>query len=154
VPETRDRSQSGGSRVVVCSVVTLRLVLGAPKRYLSVACSDTLPGPHCSHEVAEHGHGTLTGDQARSPTSSNSVYPSSCVSSPSSVSISSALTPFESRNAAFFCRGASRIVASSRNRLAWSNRLTLSGSSKSLSVGVGASGTAEALCCDCSDCSG
>lgn len=83
----------------------------------------------------------LTVVHARRPTASKSILLSSCVAAPSRVSMSSAPTPLDSRKATFFSRGASRIAGSSRNREACSSNCVLSESSKSPSVGTGASTT-------------
>jgi hypothetical protein len=91
-----------------------------------------------------------TVDHARSLASSNSAEVFSSGAAPIKVSTSSALTPLDSRKATFFSRGASRIEASSRNREACSSKFLLSGASRSLSVGVGASTAGAVLCSDCS----
>jgi len=89
--------------------------------------------------------GALTVDHARSPASSKSIRLPSCAADPSKVSISSAVTPLDSRNATFFSRGASRIVGSSRNLDAWSSKVEFVDSCTSSSVGVGACTVDDAL---------
>lgn len=64
----------------------------------------------------------LTVDQARDPAASSSGDASSCIAFPNIVSMSSEDTPFACRKTAFFSRGASRILGSSKKRDACSNR--------------------------------
>lgn len=111
-------------------VLVLRWALGEPARgQHAMAWWTSVPG-------------VLTVDHARSPASVMSGVASSAIAFPSSFSISSDLTPFDSRNVTFRSRGASRIVGSSRKREACSSSVPLSapGSCLSWSVDSWASG--------------
>lgn len=79
---------------------------------------------------------TLTVDHARAPASVISGVASSAIALPSNSSISSDLTPFDSRKVTFRSRGASRIAGSSRKREACSNRVFPSASCSSLDFSV------------------